>query len=249
MPSHYQLTLNPKYESCRNFCINIDTHFNTKEESIHKARNEIKKLNCATFNLMVKSFKVPHFINRLVYTYLRSSKAQKAYDNALTLQNLHINTPEPVAILQELTPTLHKSFFISITFEYDFTIREPLLDSDFKDRKEVFQAFARFTADLHSKGVVHQDYSPGNILIKKTPNEYIFSIVDINRMHFKEVHFATGCQNFSKLWADEDVLETIASEYAQVMNYDQKKTIEEIITYDRKHKDFKLLKRKIKAMF
>jgi len=249
MPSQYQITLNPKYESCRGFCEAIDTHFDRHHESIHKARNEIKKIACDGYSFVVKSFKVPGFTNRLVYTYLRTSKAQKSYDNALRLQSLGINTPEPVAVIRELTPTLHKSYFISIAFEYEFTIREPLLNPDFEDREHLFGSFARFTADLHKKGVLHMDYSPGNILIKKTTDGFDFSIVDINRMHFKPVGFRSGCKNFSKLWADRDVLELIAREYANVLGYDIVETTKTIVDFDRKHKEFKLLKRKIKALF
>ena len=249
MPNQYQITLNPKYQSCHDFCMDIDSHFDTQKESIHKARNEIKKITCNDYTLIIKSFKIPNLLNRFVYTYLRASKSQKSYDNALRLLSLNINTPEPVALIKELTPTLHKSFFISIAFEYDFTIREPLLEHDFKDRELLFKAFARFTADLHKKGVLHQDYSPGNILIKKTDYDFEFSIVDINRMSFESINFQSGCKNFSKLWADEDVLKIIAQEYAITLDYDVEKTTQTIIDFDRKHKDFKLRKRKIKALF
>ena len=138
MSSQYNIIIHPKYNNCEKFCSNIDIHFNNKKDSIHKARNEIKKLNCDTFDLIVKSFKIPHLLNRLVYTYFRDSKAQKSYENALKLQQLNINTPDPVALIQEFTPTLQKSFFISTAFDYDFTIREPLLDTKFEDREVIF---------------------------------------------------------------------------------------------------------------
>lgn len=44
-------------------------------------------------------------------------------------------------------------------------------------------AFAEFTARLHEAGILHLDYSPGNILYDKIGEEYHFSLVDINRMH------------------------------------------------------------------
>lgn len=47
-------------------------------------------------------------------------------------------------------------------------------------------AFAEFTARLHEAGILHLDYSPGNILYDKIGEEYHFSLVDINRMHFGE---------------------------------------------------------------
>ncbi len=246
MPSHYQTTLNPKYESCYNFCEDIETRFETQKESIHKARNEIKKIACDNYSFVIKSFKVPNFFNRLIYTYIRGSKAQKSYDNALRLQSLDINTPEPIAVLKEFTPTLHKSFFISIAFDYDFTIREPLLDHDFEEREQIFQEFARFTAELHDKGVLHKDYSPGNILIKKENNSYIFSIVDINRMQFKVLSEEERFKNFSRLWADEDDMKTMAKYYAQYSGLNRDLCATRMVHYDLENKKIRNFKKRIR---
>ena len=213
---------------------------------MHKARNEIKKIPCDNYALVVKSFKIPNLLNRLVYTYLRGSKAQKSYDNALRLQELGINTPEPVAVIKELTPTLHKSYFISVAFEYDYTLREPLRNPDFPNRITLFEAFARYSANLHENGVLHNDYSQGNVLIKEENGTYVFSIVDINRMEFKPLNKAERYNNFSRLWADEDILSIIAKEYAQTVGYDVEEAVREIIKYDRKHKNFKQFKRLFK---
>ncbi|WP_345975124.1 lipopolysaccharide kinase InaA family protein [Sulfurimonas sp. HSL3-7] len=246
LSNRYQISLNPKYESCRDFCEHIDIHFDDQQESMHKARNEIKKIPCAGYTFVVKSFKVPHLLNRIVYTYFRGSKAKKSYENALKLQQLNINTPEPVAAIQELTPTLHKSYFISIAFDYDFTLRAPLRNPDFEDRVELFQAFARFTAKLHENGVLHNDYSQGNILIKKEQDDYTFSVVDINRMEFRPLSRQERYKNFSRLWADRDVLEIIAKEYAKIAGYDVQEAIDEICAFDQKHKKFKQFKRLFK---
>ncbi len=228
---------------CHDFCIQIDKHFKNEKSNIHKARNEIKKIPCKEHTLIVKSFKVPSLLNRLIYTYFRGSKAQKSYDNALRLQALAITTPEPVAIIKELKPTLHKSYFLSIAFEYDYTLREPLRNPDFKDRERLFQAFARYSAELHSKGVLHNDYSQGNILIKHQDGAYEFSIVDINRMEFKTLTKGERYNNFSRLWADKEILEIIAKEYAKVTGYDEAEAIREIYKFDQQHKKFKQFKR------
>jgi len=246
MENPYQITLNPPFEVCRHFCETIDTVFAATTHSIHKARNEIKKISCKEQTIMVKSFKVPHLLNRIIYTYFRDSKAQKSYDNALYLRSLEINTPEPIAIIKELTPTLHKSFFLSVAFEYDFTIREPLLDIEFEDREAIFKAFALFTADLHNKGVLHLDYSPGNILVQRIEDAYVFSIVDINRMQFKTLTQEERFKNFSRLWADEDVLITIATEYALETGIDQELCQQQMIHYDNENKRIKNFKKKFR---
>lgn len=243
------LTLNPIFEECRLFTKNIVNHFNSRLDNIHKARNEIKVLKCTKYSVVVKFYKVPNLIRAFIYTYLRDSKAHKAYDNALKLNTLGINTPTPIAFVEEYDFLLKKSFFISKEFKFDFTLREPLEDINFIDRVNILKKFAHFSVDLHKNGILHQDYSPGNILIKKIENSYEFTIVDINRMAFKEIDFKIGCKNFSKLWADEDALEIIALEYAKEMNYDELKTVEYIIHLDNRHKSFKKNKYKIKNLF
>ncbi len=245
-PLPFQLTLNPKYKCCYDFCKHIEQHFSAEKSSMHIARNEIKKIRCSDYTLVVKSFKTPNLLNRLVYTYFRGSKADKAYNNALRLQELGINTPEPVAVIKELTPTLHKSYFISIAFEYDYTLREPLRNPVFKNRTALFEAFARYSANLHENGVLHNDYSQGNVLIKEENGEYTFSIVDINRMTFKTLSKEERFNNFSRLWADEKILKIIAKEYAKIVGFDVEETTREILKYDQKHKNFKQFKRLFK---
>ena len=75
-------------------------------------------------------------------------------------------------------------------------------------------AFAEFTARLHEAGILHLDYSPGNILYDKIGEEYHFSLVDINRMHFGEVDIKKGCANFARLWGQTPFFILLGKEYA-----------------------------------
>lgn len=43
-------------------------------------------------------------------------------------------------------------------------------------REDILEAFAAFTVDLHKKGVLHLDYSAGNILFDKQEEGIVFSI-------------------------------------------------------------------------
>ena len=50
----------------------------------------------------------------------------------------------------------------------------------------MLDAFARFTALLHEKGVCHEDFNQTNILWRfdEATGEYRFQLIDINRMKF-----------------------------------------------------------------
>ena len=63
----------------------IRSYFRKSEQSIHKARNEIKILNYDNEQLIVKSFKIPNVFNKIVYTFFRDTKAKKSYENSMKI--------------------------------------------------------------------------------------------------------------------------------------------------------------------
>ena len=204
----------------------IRMYFEASKVSVHKARNEIKIISYDNTFVVVKSFKIPNIFNRMVYTFFRDSKAKKSYDNSIKIIDF---VPNPIGYIEfRKFGFIYDSYFVSEKFEYDFTIREPLLDTSFRERDEIFKQFALFTYVLHENNIFHLDYSPGNILIKKEKNAYIFKIVDINRMQFKD-------------------LEIIIKEYAQLINTDEKKCIDRALAYSQKHKDKKNFKKRLKG--
>jgi serine/threonine protein kinase len=234
-------SLKPSFESIRSI-------FAGDNHSIHKARNELKIIEIEGIKTVVKSFKIPHVLNRIVYTFFRKSKAYKSYHNALHLKELNISTPEPIALIEFFeSGLLEESYFISEFFDYDFTIRTPLLEP-LEDRKAIFTAFAAYTYDLHQKGVWHLDYSPGNILIKRSERGYQFSIVDINRMEFREITPLQGCENFNKLWASDEELEIMGREYARLCGFNVAVTIAEIKRHNDANKRVKNFKKRLKNL-
>ncbi|SFV67369.1 FIG00388958: hypothetical protein [hydrothermal vent metagenome] len=213
----YKYILNPKHTSFKEHLLNIQTIFQSSDKSIHKARNELKIIKIDGTKYVIKSFKTPHLLNRFVYSFVRDSKAKKSYLNAQKLQKLAINTPEPIGVIEFFEKgLLGESYFVSLYEAYDFTIRE-VFHHKVEDREKILKEFAAFTYELHKKGVWHVDYSLGNILITKLPNgDYRFSLVDINRMHFKTITPQEGLQNFNKFWAKEEDLAFLVKEYVKL---------------------------------
>ena len=241
----YKYILNPKYHTFKEHLLHIQTLFQSTGETIHKARNELKTIAIENNDYIVKSFKVPHLLNRFIYTFLRDSKAKKSYDNAIKIEEF---TPKPIAYIEYYKSSLlEKSYFIAEKFNYDFTIREPLLDVNFTDRNKIFEEFAAFTYSLHQNNIFHLDYSPGNILIKKEKNGYDFKIVDINRMQFKELSLDERLENFNKLWASDSDMTIIIDKYAQLLNKNPQECIKKAIYYSQKNKNFKNFKKRLKG--
>lgn len=238
----HQYTLNPKYENFKDSLINIKNIFSNSSQSIHKARNELKVIEINGLNCVVKSFKVPHTFNKIAYTFFRDGKAKKSYNNAVILNSLDINTPEPIGIIEfYANGLLSESYFVSIHEIYDFTIRE-VFHHKVDNYIEILKQFTQFTYQLHQKNVWHVDYSPGNILITKEGNTYKFSLVDINRMVFKSIPANEGLKNFNKFWASKEDLKIMAQEYARLSKINPEDAYQIIIESSEKIQNIKNIK-------
>lgn len=173
----HKLQINEKYKHFQSDLLNIQKIFNTTDATIHKARNELKIIELNGLKCVVKSFKVPHLINKFAYTFLREGKARKSFNNATKLTELGVNTPEPIGMIEFYTfGLLKESYFLSLYEPYDFTIRE-VFHHKVSQTNEILKQFAKFTYEIHQKGVWHVDYSLGNILISQNEEKYHFSLV------------------------------------------------------------------------
>lgn len=243
---NYKYKINSNFNNFEKFTVNIKGYFEKIQKNIHKARNELKIISYNEIDTVVKSFKIPNSINKIVYTFFRDSKAKKSYEYSLKIGDF---TPKPISYIEFYTNgLLGESYFISEKFNYDFTIREPLLDREFEDKEAILKAFARFTYDLHENKIFHQDYSPGNILVKKVSSGYTFKIVDINRMKFISMDTNQRLKNFAKLWMKDEDLVIVAKEYSTHIDMNQKECIDIALKFSQAHKDKINMKKRIKGI-
>ena len=240
--------INKNYENFKDFLLDIKNYFKNNSHTIHKARNELKIIEYANMQTIVKAFKIPNNLNQIVYTFFRNSKAKKSFLNAKKLQDLNIHTPLPIGYIEFYDGFLFKqSFFISKKYDYDYTIREPLRNKKLKNREIILKQFVSFTYNLHENGVYHKDYSAGNILVlTKDDNNFEFCLVDINRMEFKKVDLSLALGNFANLWLDDESAKLIAKYYAKLVNIKEDIALGILKKANKKLQDFVLLKRKIK---
>lgn len=246
----FRYEISPKYAHLEAFLLHIKEHFATSTQSIHRARNELKLLSSpdSELSLVVKSFKTPNLLRRVIYTFFRAGKAKTSYHNALKLQAKEVQTPDPIGYIEFYENSLLKeSFFITPQWHYDVTIREPLLDHQFPQRTACFEAFSHFVATMHQHNIYHKDLSPGNILIRKETMQ--LCVVDINRISFTPLSLSQKLKNFSKLWADDDDLKTIVRAYAHETHIDVNKAIEEALEDSHRHKKFINLKKRYRAFW
>jgi len=240
-------TINKNFEE---LVLNIKHYFNdTNNKTLFNKRNIIKLIDYDNQKYVIKSFKIPHIINKIVYNFFRDSKAKRSYFNSIKLESLGINTPKPIGYIEFNSLFFFKdSYYISEFFDYDFEIRDVLNNKDFENRNQILKEFIKFTFNLHEKGVYHIDYSPGNVIIKQNNNNYEFSIIDVNRMKFIDFNLDLRMKNFSKMTFDIEDNKHMLEEYSKLINIDYKILKEKLEFYLTEQKKYLDRKKQIKKL-
>ncbi len=185
-------------------------------------RNKIKIFDFEAVQINVKSFKIPHFVNKIVYKFFRKSKARRSFEFATTLLEKNIGTPQPIAFFENYNWFgLADSYYVSEHLDSDLTFRELVEIPNFPDHATILTQFVGFSFDLHEKGIEFLDHSPGNTLIKKgAENKYNFFLVDLNRMSFHaEMDFDRRMKNLSRLSPKKDMIAFMSAEYSKLYHF------------------------------
>ncbi len=235
-------------ERTKDLILNIETYFNNQNNKIiYDKRNIIKIVDFENRKYVIKSFKTPHLLNKVVYRFFRESKAKRSYQNSIKLQNLHIHTPNPIGYIEFKSKLLFtKSFYISEFYNFDFEIRDVLADDKFENRDNILKEFIAFTYKLHQKKIYHIDYSAGNILIKKINAKFIFSLVDVNRMKFIDLDIDLIAKSLAKLTTNSRDNEYMLNEYSKLSNIDIDTLKNKFNIYFNQHQKYLKNKKRLK---
>lgn len=229
-----KIVVNPTYEHLRKFIENIPDTFEKEGRVIYSGRNLIKVMEVDGVEINVKRYGVPAFANRVVYSFFRNPKGRRAFEYPRMLLEKGFETPVPIAYVEEKKfGLINHSYFISMQSPYRRNFYE-FGNADVSHCRDIIVAFARYTANLHQAGILHRDYSPGNILFDYIDGEYHFTLVDINRMTFGKISVEMGCANFARLWGQKAFFVLLAKEYARARCADESYCVERVLECRRK---------------
>lgn len=204
---------------------NLPKSFESQGDVLWEKRNIIKVLNYEDDRnnlrkIVIKRFKRLNLIQKVVYA-IRKHKARKAYYNALELVKRGVQTPAPVAFVEQRNGLwLTDAYYIceatglkSIEGEVD--------RDDWNHR--LATAFGQFVAMLHSKGVLHHDLNDTNVLYGTDPaGNYRFEVIDINRMKFydcgDDIPEKECIENLTRFTGRIDLFEFVIRAYASARN-------------------------------
>ncbi len=210
-----RIQVNAVYDSMKEKMVSIPGRFETEGTLLYQGRNTIKRFDDDGMSFVVKRFRKPMLIQRVIYTFFRPSKARRAYLNGLKLQQLGFSTPESIAYLETRSSgLLNQSYYICMVDDAP-PICERLNDPEEFDRVMAAD-LARLLAALHQKGVLHGDFNSTNVLYRKQADgHYAFSLIDNNRMRFFEgtPPLPDCMENMTRFTGRMDLFEFVAREY------------------------------------
>lgn len=196
-----------------NFVQTLPDFFGTQGDIIHNARNQIRVFDVQGHKINVKKFCIPPIVNRILYSLgWRTPKALTTYRNAQEILKRGFHTPAPYGYrIERKGGLINFSYFVSEQVENMRPIR------DGGTAPALIQAVAKYTADMHAKGLFHRDFTPGNILYREENGNYYFSLVDINRFRFFDgpVPRHLVLRNLMQPFYQEAALKELVREYCQ----------------------------------
>lgn len=193
-------------------------------EVIFARRNTLR----LTDGVVVKQFATPNLLRGIWYGWFGTSKARRSYAYALRMQGL---TPAPVAYREmRMCGVLRESWYACRVSECTHTFNELIGAPDFPQRSDILKSIGRFTAELHQRGILHRDYSGGNILFNADGSRV--EVIDLNRVRFcKHLNREQRLRNFERLNIDREALRTMATAYAEQMHEDAEYDAQYIIAH------------------
>lgn len=238
--------INRKYSGLSEFIEALPQNYDRIENLAYSGRNEVRIVVVDGIVLVIKYFKRMTLANRFIYANFRKSKAQRAFEYSEWLNDMGITSPESVAFLDCYKDgMLHKSFYVSVYTEYK-PIKE-LFSLPIYESEEALKAFARFTYQLHRKGVFHYDYSAGNILFAYDGNAYDFALIDNNRMKISKYSFRKGIKTLNRLAIPVELTGIVAAEYSRVSGLNDLELLNAMVLVRLLHQFRNLLKKWVKT--
>lgn len=221
-----KIRINPKLklgnDELLSFIENVHDRFQDEGETLFKQRNCVKKYQFAidgkVTDVIVKRFKKTNLIQKISYSFFKSSKCQRAFENALELQMRNVDTPNPIAYVEYWNHNLFEIGYFISTATYAIPIAQKVSNPEFFD-PIVASAFARFAADLHLKGILHHDLNSTNVLYCEQDGTFDFSLIDNNRMKFysigQSIPLGDCYENMTRFTGDLGIYSYVMKSYVE----------------------------------
>lgn len=214
--------INPEFSALTGFIHSLPSGGYRVEHTYCNHRNVVERISAPDGQQYVlKRFKRPNLVNRVVYGFLRKDKARRAYDNAIMLLDNGIETPRPVACFGCRRHLLYDTGWYLSQYMPRPTIEHVYRDLADDERNGLMTQFFQFTFGLYRKHIIDKDYNRGNILVEQVgQEEFHFALVDINRMRRGTPSLRDEMRAMSQMSPTAELIERWLPLYAQLRGAD-----------------------------
>lgn len=155
----------------------------TPERVIRDGRNYVAVGTWCRRRVVVKGYRRVTWANRMIYTWLRKTKAERAFRNARMLLRVGILSPEPLAwSLDKRFGIYHCAWYVS-AYQPGLTLQEALECADPERRQTLIDLYIDTLRKLIDAQMLLKDSNLGNFIVVSDPRTHRLqlSLVDINR--------------------------------------------------------------------
>lgn len=243
----YRVKIHSDFYRFNNWIKALPETFDHQGKMLVDGRNQVKLIEVDGVKFVVKYFRKITLANRFIYRYLRASKGERAYENAMTLLDRRISTPTPVAFIDVYgRGILEGSYFVSLYVEFDSAF--DLLNRPFTECEDHLKLLARFLYNIHRKGVFHADLNLTNVLHCPSNSESPFCLIDNNRIRFRKYNSRSAMRNLRRIHMPVVNYAALIGEYARLSRQDAFRTVGQLMGYHRLNSLFRKTKRFLKNL-
>lgn len=177
-----RVVLSEPFAGLRSFAERLPEHFATSGEVLFRGRNEIRRFEVEGVSVVVKKFSNKPL--KQLLSLFRRGKADKSYRHGCRLEQLGVLTPSPIGYVEQRawSGMIREAYYLSSYIPYPSLVEVNPSEEHFD--RSLIGDFARFVAELHRLGVLHDDLNTGNVRCEQQAEGMRFWLIDINRMRF-----------------------------------------------------------------
>lgn len=215
--------INEDFKQHRQFIENLPEKFLKEGEFLHNGRNQVKRFRVNGERLIVKKYKRPNILQKIVYSFFNSSKAQRAYLYAARLREMNFLTPKEIAYIEvKRNLLLTESYFVCA--ECSYAAVSQVLEN-VEPQLEMILPLCKFIVRLHEHGVLHGDLNMNNILYRVEEGNYEFTLIDINRTKFKKSLTREDClKDAERLAHSTELMILLGEQYGKLRGWNPAET-------------------------
>lgn len=221
-----KVVVNPKYSHLDGFVRTVLNHDYKADATYRAFRNVVEDVTVDGERMVIKIFKKPTEINRIVYSFLRPTKARRSYEKSFQLLKAGILVPDPIAYMEKYKGLFfHTGCYISLYIPHhaidDFVDYKPATPEQAAEFKDFLKELAEFAAMVHNKGIAHNDFNKDNILYRKVEaaslsKKYQFALIDLNRVKFGRYNVQAAAKDMSNIHLGADIENFLLDEYCKL---------------------------------